>query len=132
MLQLLGAVMLGARVIEKHFTDDNKRTGPDHFFAMNPKSWKAMVSATRDLESAMGDGVKRIEKNELNSSVVQRRGIRANQKLNKGSIIREHMLDYLRPCPFGALRPCDKKKIINKRLKKDIKYHEIIKSSDVF
>ena len=42
------------------------------------------------------------------------------------------MLDYLRPCPFGALRPCDKKKIINKRLKKDIKYHEIIKSSDVF
>ena len=54
--------MLGARVIEKHFTDDNKRTGPDHFFAMNPKSWKAMVSATRDLESAMGDGVKELKK----------------------------------------------------------------------
>ena len=104
---VLGAVMLGARVIEKHFTDDNKRTGPDHFFAMNPKSWKS-------------------------SYITIRRGIRANQKLNKGSIIREHMLDYLRPCPFGALRPCDKKKIINKRLKKDIKYHEIIKSSDVF
>ena len=33
---VLGAVMLGARVIEKHFTDDNKRLGPDHFFAMNP------------------------------------------------------------------------------------------------
>ena len=129
---VLGAIMLGARVIEKHFTDNNKRTGPDHFFAMNPKSWKEMVSATRDLESVMGDGIKRVEKNELNSIVVQRRSIRANQILNKGTIIRENMLDYLRPCPIGALRPCDKKKIINKSLKKKIKYHEIIKFSDVF
>jgi sialic acid synthase SpsE len=129
---VLGAVMLGARVIEKHFTDNNKRTGPDHFFAMNPKTWKEMLSATRDLESAMGDGVKRVEKNELNSIVVQRRSIRANQTLNKGTILKENMFDYLRPCPRGALRPCDKKKIINKKLKKDIKYHEIIKFSDVF
>ena len=129
---VLGAVMLGARVIEKHFTDNNKRKGPDHFFAMNPKTWKEMLSATRDLESAMGDGVKRVEKNELNSIVVQRRSIRANQTLNKGTILKENMFDYLRPCPRGALRPCDKKKMINKKLKKDIKYHEIIKFSDTF
>ena len=128
---VLGAVALGARVVEKHFTDDNKRTGPDHYFAMNPQTWKEMVSATRDLESAMGDGVKKIEKNEINSAVVQRRSIRANQKLNKGTIIREDMLDYLRPCPRGALRPCDKKKIINKKLKKKIQYHGIIKLMDV-
>ena len=129
---VLGAVMLGAKVIEKHFTDDNKRTGPDHFFAMNPKSWKEMVLATRDLESAMGDGVKRVEKNELNSIIVQRRSIRANQNLNKGTVIRENMLVYLRPCPSNALRPCDNKKIINKKLKRNIKYHEIIKINDVF
>ena len=127
---VLGAVMLGARVIEKHFTDDNK--GQDlTTFCYESKVESNGISNKR-FGISNGGWVKRIEKNELNSSVVQRRGIRANQKLNKGSIIREHMLDYLRPCPFGALRPCDKKKIINKKLKKDIKYHEIIKSSDVF
>ncbi len=128
---VLGAVMLGARVIEKHFTDDNKRLGPDHFFAMNPKSWREMVLATRDLESAMGDGVKKIEKNELQSVIVQRRSIRANQSLKKGTIIKESMLDYLRPWPKGSLKPSEKNKIINKRLRKDIKFHEIIKLSDV-
>ena len=99
---------------------------------MNPKSWKEMVLATRDLESAMGDGVKRVEKNELNSIIVQRRSIRANQNLNKGTVIRENMLVYLRPCPSNALRPCENKKIINKKLKRNIKYHEIIKINDVF
>jgi len=47
---ILGAVALGARVIEKHFTDDNDRVGPDHPFAMNPESWAAMVDATRQLQ----------------------------------------------------------------------------------
>lgn len=129
---VLGAVMLGARVIEKHFTDDNKRSGPDHFFAMNPKTWKEMVLATRDLESAMGDGVKKIEKNELNTVVVQRRSIRVNQYLKKGTVIKESMLDYLRPCPYGSLKPSEKRKIVNKKLKKDIKYQEIIRLNDVY
>ena len=110
---VLGAVVLGARVIEKHFTDDNKRLGPDHFFAMNPKSWREMVLATRDLESAMGDGVKKIEKNELQSVIVQRRSIRANQSLKKGTIIKESMLDYLRPWPKGSLNPREKYKILH-------------------
>ena len=70
---VLGAVTLGARVIEKHFTDDNKRIGPDHYFAMNPKTWKTMVEKTRELELALGDGLKRIEKNELTTVVIQRR-----------------------------------------------------------
>lgn len=128
---VLGAVALGARVIEKHFTDNNKRLGPDHFFAMNPKTWKEMVLATRDLESAMGDGVKKVEKNEINSRVVQRRGIRAKRLLAKGTIIKEDMLDFLRPCPHKALRPLDMKKIINKKLRKIVKYHEIIGLKDV-
>ncbi len=51
---VLGAVALGARVIEKHFTDDNNREGPDHKFAMNPQSWADMVENTRQLERALG------------------------------------------------------------------------------
>jgi N-acetylneuraminate synthase len=62
---VLGAVALGARVIEKHFTDDNTREGPDHGFAMNPRSWREMVQATRQLEAALGDGVKRVYPGEL-------------------------------------------------------------------
>ena len=61
---VLGAVSLGARVIEKHFTDDNNRTGPDHAFSMNPKTWKQMIEETRRLEKALGDGFKKIETNE--------------------------------------------------------------------
>ena len=128
---VLGAVAYGARVIEKHFTDDNSRSGPDHFFAMNPKTWKHMVQETRNLEKALGDGKKKIEKNELSSIIVQRRSIRANQKLKKGVIIKEKMLTYLRPCPLKALRPSDKNKLINKRLRKDINFHEVITLADV-
>ena len=128
---VLGAVALGARVVEKHFTDNNNRIGPDHFFAMNPVTWKKMVNATRELESALGDGLKKIEKNETTTAVVQRRSIRANQKLKKGTIVKESMLDFLRPCPKDALRPSDKKLILNKKLKKNLQYHDIIKSSDV-
>ena len=51
---VLGAYALGARVFEKHFTDDNGREGPDHKFSMNPETWKAMVKACHELEEAMG------------------------------------------------------------------------------
>ena len=82
-ISVLGAIAKGARVIEKHFTDNNSRKGPDHFFAMNPLTWKQMVIASRELESALGDGVKKVEKNELNSKIVQQRSIRAKVEINK-------------------------------------------------
>ena len=56
-VSVLGAVAKGARVIEKHFTDSTDRPGPDHAFAMNPKSWREMVERTRELEMCLGDGV---------------------------------------------------------------------------
>ena len=72
---VLGAIAIGARVVEKHFTDDNNRVGPDHKFSMNPKSWKKMITESRKLENSLGDGLKKIEKNEIQASVVQRRAI---------------------------------------------------------
>jgi sialic acid synthase SpsE len=128
---VLGAVSFGARVIEKHFTDDNSRIGPDHSFAMNPYTWKMMVDETRNLERSLGDGKKKVEKNELSAMVVQRRSIRAIQNLKKGTILKENMLTYLRPCPNGSLSPIKKNKLINKRLIKDKKFHEIITLSDI-
>ena len=55
---VVGAVALGARVIEKHFTDDTTREGPDHKFAMDPNTWAAMVENTRQLERALGSADK--------------------------------------------------------------------------
>ena len=55
---VLGAITLGARMVEKHFTDNNNREGPDHKFSMNPKSWKDMVDRSRELENSLGSGKK--------------------------------------------------------------------------
>lgn len=52
----------GARVIEKHFTDDNDRIGPDHKFSMNPKTWREMVDESNKLFNALGDGVKKLKR----------------------------------------------------------------------
>ena len=76
---VLGAVALGARVIEKHFTDDNNRVGPDHKFAMNPMSWADMVARTRELERALGSADKYVAGNEQATVVVQRRCLRAGR-----------------------------------------------------
>ena len=77
---VLGAVALGARIVEKHFTDDCSRVGPDHGFAMDPSAWREMVNRTRELEAAMGDGVKRVEANEVDTTVVQRRSLCAKTR----------------------------------------------------
>ena len=60
----MGAISLGARIIEKHFTDNINLDGPDHAFSMCPKTWEEMVSRSRELENALGDGEKKIEDNE--------------------------------------------------------------------
>lgn len=116
---VLGAVTLGARVVEKHFTDDNSREGPDHSFALNPMTWHAMVDATRELEAALGDGVKRIERNEMETVVIQRRAMRFKTALEAGTILTEDHLEALRPCPDGAVSPDALSRVIGKRLSSD-------------
>ena len=123
---VLAAVTLGARVIEKHFTDDNSRIGPDHPFSMNPKTWKHMVLETRNLEKCLGDGIKRIESNEKQSVLVQRRAIRANRFIKKGEVISSKDLIYLRPCPRNALPPFKKKAVIKRKAKRNILEGDII------
>ncbi len=102
---VLGAIALGARAVEKHFTDDNSREGPDHGFSMNPQSWRDMVERARELELALGDGVKRIEDNERDAFVVQRRAVRARTDLPAGTVLGAEHVEMLRPCPPGALQP---------------------------
>lgn len=102
---VLGAVALGARVIEKHFTDDNNRVGPDHPFAMNPQTWAEMVTATRQLERALGSGDKFVADNEQETVIIQRRCLRAARAIQRGETITRDMIDVLRPATQGAIMP---------------------------
>ena len=128
---VLGAVALGARVIEKHFTDDNFRKGPDHKFAMNTKSWKEMVDRTRELENALGNGIKAIEDNEKDTVIVQRRSIRLKHFLKAGSIITNDDIEFLRPAPLGAFPPYEKELVLNKKLLIDKEQGDCIFRSDI-
>ena len=100
---VLGAVALGAKYIEKHFTDDNSRIGPDHPFSMNPKTWKEMVERTRRLELALGSTIKKVEDNEKDSQIVQRRSIRLKCDKKIGEKINQDDISYIRPCPKDAM-----------------------------
>ena len=117
---VLGAIALGARVIEKHFTDDNNRSGPDHYFSMNFNTWKTMIDESRKLEKALGDGIKKIEKNEKETYLLQRRALRASTRIIKNKKINSKMIIALRPSTQKGLNPENIKKIIGKKAKRNI------------
>ncbi|HVP43795.1 MAG TPA: N-acetylneuraminate synthase family protein [Terriglobales bacterium] len=114
---VLGAVALGARVVEKHFTDDNAREGPDHPFSMTPATWREMVDRTRELELALGSAEKKVAGNEQDTVVVQRRCLRAARNLEPGTLLTRDCLDVLRPAPRDAIFPYEIDKVIGMRLR---------------
>lgn len=114
---VLGAVSLGARVIEKHFTDDTTREGPDHPFSMTPQTWREMVDRTRELELALGSSEKRVADNERDTVVVQRRCIRAGTDLEAGTVLTREMLDVLRPAPRDGIFPYDLDRVVGMRVR---------------
>ena len=112
---VLGAVTLGARVIERHFTDSNERQGPDHKFAMNPQNWANMVSETRLLERSLGSADKSVAGNEIETAIIQRRCLRAARDIKVGEIFTRAMIDVLRPATPGAIKPHEIASVIGKR-----------------
>ena len=127
---VLGAVTLGARVVEKHFTDDCSRNGPDHKFSMDPKAWEEMVMRTRELEAALGDGYKKVEPNESETVVLQRRALRASDDLTLGTLITNKNVIPMRPCPPEGLPPYKISELAGRVLAKDISKGELIRVED--
>lgn len=123
---VLGAIALGACAIEKHFTDDTNREGPDHAFSMSPASWREMVDRSRELEAALADGNKQVEENEKDTVVVQRRCIRAAADLPAGSTIERCDLTVLRPAPPLSIPPYDLPLVVGRTAKKLIRAGEAI------
>ena len=128
---VLGAITLGARAIEKHFTDNTKRDGPDHAFAMDPITWKAMVNASRELEQCLGSGAKQIEDNELDTVILQRRSIRASKDLHSNKIISKDDIDFLRPAPLDSILPYEIDKVIGKKIVRNILSGDYLKWADL-
>lgn len=128
---VLGAIALGAVIIEKHFTDSNSNEGPDHKFAMNPKSWRLMVDNANELYQSLGDGIKRIEENEMDAKVVQRRCLRAARDMEIGEVIKKENLEALRPAPENSFNPYEIDKLIGKRLEKPIKKGEHLTNNNI-
>ncbi|KZL94096.1 N-acetylneuraminate synthase family protein [Clostridium magnum] len=128
---VLGAIALGACVIEKHFTDDNNRVGPDHKFSMNPTTWRDMVDRSIELWSALGNGIKKIELNEKETVMVQRRALYYTKDIKLGTVLSKDDLFPVRPIKEDGIPPYELEKLIGKVLVRDIKKDNYIKWEDV-
>jgi len=128
---VVGAVALGACVIERHFTDSNDREGPDHKFAMNPDTWANMVEETRLLERALGSGDKFIAENEQDTQVVQRRCLRTSREVKAGETFTREMIDVLRPATPGAIKPDQIPNVIGARALTDMPLGKELRWTDL-
>ena len=128
---VLGAISLGARVFEKHFTDDNNREGPDHKFAMNPNTWKKMVDRANEVYQSLGSGLKVIEENEKETAVVQRRGLRFTKDLPYGHILEKGDLFPLRPLNPDGIPPYDIVNLVGRKINRQVKADDYIHWEDI-
>lgn len=128
---VVGAVALGARVIERHFTDSNERDGPDHKFALNPQNWAHMVAEVRILERALGSAEKFVAENEKETYIVQRHCLRAARQIKAGEVFSEDMLEVLRPATPGALMAWDIPKVLGRKAAADLPYGKDIRPEDL-
>lgn len=119
----LAAVALGACLVEKHFTLDRDLPGPDHKASLEPSALQAMITGIRNVEAALGDGVKVPTATELQTAACARRSLVAARHIPAGTMITDEMIDILRP--GTGLRPSLKPHIIGKRLVKDIAKGEL-------
>lgn len=93
----IAAVALGATVIEKHFTLDRGLPGPDHQASLEPHELKAMVDAIRNIERALGDGVKRPSPSELKNKAIARKSLVASRSIQAGELFSADNLATKRP-----------------------------------
>jgi N,N'-diacetyllegionaminate synthase len=120
----IAAVALGATVIEKHFTLDKTMEGPDHRASLEPSELKEMVRCIRNIEQALGDGVKKLTKSESKNINIARKSIVAGRDIKKGEIFTEENLAIKRP--GNGISPMRWDEIIGKIAKVDFKEDELI------
>ena len=120
----IAACAMGAQIIEKHFTLDRKLSGPDHLMSLEPIELKKMINYLRNLELAIGDGVKKPSKSEVKNIKIVRKSIVASCTIYKGDFFTEKNITFKRP--GSGISPNFKNKIIGTRAKKIFKEDDII------
>ena len=115
-------------MIEKHFTDDRRRPGPDHPFAMEPDDFRAMVAAIRELELALGDGEKRPRSGEADERTWARRAVYAARPLRAGAVIEARDLKVVRPAL--GLPPAALAGLVGRRLGRALEADEPLRAED--
>lgn len=121
----IAAVALGATVIEKHFTLDRNMEGPDHKASLEPNELKAMVSAIRNIEKAVGgDGTKHVSESERKNIAIARKSIMAACDIKKGDLLTEENLTVKRP--GTGISPMRWEEVIGTKAIRDFAEDEII------
>lgn len=124
----IAAVALGATVIEKHFTLDKTMEGPDHKASLEPKELKAMVSAIRNIEKAMGSGIKEPSPSERKNISIARKSIHTSRLIQAGEILTEEHIVTRRPA--NGISPMDIDIVIGRKVNKDLKEDSALNWSD--
>ncbi len=120
----VAAVALGASVIEKHFTLDRTLPGPDHAASLEPHELKEMVSAIRNIEKAMGNGMKKPSPSEIKNIPIARKSIVAKKSIKKGEKFSENNLTVKRP--GTGISPMQWDDIMNQKSKKYFNMDDLI------
>ncbi|MFC2097947.1 N-acetylneuraminate synthase [Bacteroidota bacterium] len=120
----IAAVAMGACVIEKHFTLDRKMNGPDHKASLEPDELKQMISSIRNIEIAMGSGIKKPSESEIKNISIVRKSIVAKKAINKGEIFTENNICTKRP--GTGISPMEWERIIGSKAKKDYQEDDLI------
>lgn len=121
----IAAAALGATIIEKHFTLDRDMKGPDHAASLEPEELKLMIGAVRNIEEALGDGLKRPSASEKKNRYIARKSIVASKDIKKGDVFTESNITSKRP--GTGITPMKWDSIIGRKAKKDIKRDEPVK-----
>ena len=120
----LAAVALGATVIEKHFTLDRTLPGPDHKASLEPRELKSMIKGIRNIEVALGDGVKRIMPSEVSNLGVIRKSIVASREIKKDELFSTHNLATKRA--GKGISPMQWEDVLGKTAIRDFQENELI------
>lgn len=120
----IAAVALGATVIEKHFTLDRKLPGPDHQASLEPTELAAMVTAIRNIEVALGDGIKRLTPSEAKNKPIARKSLVASRAIKAGEIFTAENLTAKRP--GNGISPMCWDEIMGKRALRDFAADELL------
>ena len=120
----IAAVAMGATVIEKHFTLDKNMEGPDHKASLNPSELQQMVVAIRNIEQAIGNGLKEPSSSEMANKVVARKSIVASRSIKQGEVFSEENLTTKRP--GTGISPMKWYEVIGKVAPRDFSEDEII------